>query len=239
MDLKLERNFELKICVDGPYERWTKDVIKGIENDSLMVFDSKEINPFSDIGDYEDVDKFIEEKARVKIKISEYLPLACQCIRFIDEETDIELKKYKEEEPGIPACYWSNIKRTILFPRYKDSLGPSAYIGEIIFFDNLTRDFPRQKGESEEPFKCVIAHELVHAFNKMIFIVPAFSNWDEFLKEALENGSNVHRAMTVLRRLENNIDSRDNERGLRELKKYWPNNAEKWFNAWQDMKKKK
>jgi hypothetical protein len=98
MDLKLDRKFELKICVDGAYEQWVNEVVNSIENNSLMVFDSKEENPFCDIYRYNEIDKFIKEKASVERKISEYLPLSCQCIRIIDEEADRELKNRKRKK---------------------------------------------------------------------------------------------------------------------------------------------
>jgi hypothetical protein len=148
------------------------------------------------------------------------------------------LKIEKEKNPDIRSSFWSNIKRTILFPRDKGSMGPSAYIGEIVLHKEVIRELSRYKSESEQPFKYLIAHELVHAFNKMIFIVPAFLDWNEFWEKALNHGSNCQNARQVLARLEAGIDCYGTNKELKELKKYWPSNAEKWFNAWQDLKKK-
>ena len=237
MDLKLERRFGLKICVNGRYKEWIQDVIRGIEKETLLVFDPKRTNSFSDINRCDKIDRFIEEKATLEYSISEYLPLACQCIRFMDEKIDTELKKQKDTKSDISACYCSNIEKTILFPRNNGLISPSAFIGEILLCFDITQ-LSCYRYESEKPFKYLIAHELVHAFNHMRFIVPAFFNWDSFWQKSLNSSIDCSKARTALKKVNGNIDKYGTDIELKELQKYWPNNAEEWVNAWQDLREK-
>jgi hypothetical protein len=237
MDLKLERQFRLSIYIDGRYKDWIEDVINNIEKETLRVFDAQKSGIFKNISFYSEIDRFLEEKAEVEIKIPEYLPLACQSIRFFYEDSDKELEAEKEKYPNIPASYWSNIRETILSQRGSSSLSPSAFIGRIVLYDDIMDVLPLTKKESENPFKYLIAHELIHAFNVMRFMVPAFMDWDSFYKNVLESGCDHWGAKQVLSRLDNVLDSYGTESELNELKKYWPSNAEKWFNAAKDIKR--
>jgi len=240
MKLKFERQFELKNCLDGKYKQWADEVIEGIENQELMVFGTKDEIRFCDVYRYGEIDEFIKEKAKEKINIVEYLPLACQCIRLIDKDTDIELKididkeqrEHEEKEFVIFASYWSNITRTVFPARPVEPLGPSAFIGEIVLQDIIITKLSQcKKDDSEYPFKCLIAHELVHAFNVMRLIVPAFLDWTNFWKKALQEGHQCQNARQLTARLKDNIDCYESDKELKELKKYWPSHAEEWFNA--------
>lgn len=235
MNRKFERQFELKNCLDGKCKQWADEVIKGIENQELMVFDTKDEIRFCDVYRYGEIDKFIKENAKEKINIIEYLPLACQCIRFIDEDTDIELKKDKEK---YFASYWSNTKRTILPTPPVEPLGPSAFIGEIILHDTIESGLSPYTNVSEAPFKGIMAHELIHAFDEMRLIVPAFRDWKNFWEKTLKKGSQCQHARQLMTRMKNNIDCYGSNKELKELKKYWSSQAEGWFNTLQKLKKK-
>ncbi len=234
MKLKIERYFALKNCLDGKYKQWADEIIEGIESQELTIFNTEDEVKFIDVYRNKEIDKFIKETARKKINISNYLPLVCQCIRFIDEDMDIELKKEQEEKKVLLASYWSNIKRAILPAPHMEPLGPSAFIGEIVLYDIESKLSP-YKDESEEPFKYLIAHELVHAFNEMRIIVPAFLDWKAFWEKILQGGSCCQDARQLMARTNRNIDSYGSNKELKELKKYWPSKAEGWFNSYKEL----
>jgi hypothetical protein len=232
--LEINRKYEFKICLKCPdedYQQWAEDVINLINNRTLKVFDPCDETLFRDVAccNYDTV----IEKAKDEIKISDYLPLACQCIRWIDICYDKELLPNNYTKL---ASYWSNINRS-LFPKYPaHPLGPSAFIGEIVLYEKLRDEIRTRNAESENRFKYVIAHELVHVFNEMRIIVPAFRNWDNFWERPLQNGNCCQKARDMKNRLNNYIDSYGTDVELSELKKYWPVSAETWFNSMRNTR---
>ena len=234
MELKIEREFSFKKCLNDKYEKWTNDVLDSLENKELMIFDAKDENPFSNICSYEKIDQFIEERTKEKINICDYLPLACQCVRNI-QDSDIELKKEQEEKKVLLASYWSNTNRTILPVSSILPESPAAFIGEIVLHDLIEDKLRPHKPKSEEPFKYIMAHELLHVFNGMRIIVPAFRDWKNFWAKALKKGQACSDAREVKKRIDNDID--DPDKVIMELEKYWPSKAEKWFNAFRSLNK--
>jgi hypothetical protein len=70
----------------------------------------------------------------------------------------------------------------------------------------------------------------------MRVIIPAFLDWKNFWEKALQKGSFCPNAIQIINRLDVKIDDPNKE--LSELKKYWPSNAEKWFNPYQELRNK-
>ena len=75
----------------------------------------------------------------------------------------------------------------------------------------------------------IIAHELVHVFNHMRFIVPAFKNWRSFWHTFLCCGWKANVLHSRLRDLNLYVDCYGEKGELESLKEFWPSQAERWF----------
>lgn len=75
------------------------------------------------------------------------------------------------------------------------------------------------------------AHELVHVFDVLKYLVPAFINWQTFWQNVLNTGSrcDVLVARMAVKRLF--IDDYGNKNEFASIEEWWPSRARKWFGA--------
>jgi Zn-dependent peptidase ImmA (M78 family) len=65
--------------------------------------------------------------------------------------------------------------------------GPVAFHGAIVFERDFIANIDNDP-KGEDKFKFVLAHELVHVFDFMRLLVPAFRNWKRFWKICMDKG---------------------------------------------------
>src|SRR5688500_9884534 len=74
--------------------------------------------------------------------------------------------------------------------------GPAAFTGEIVLTE---RAFPKDNSPEEiDAFAFVVAHELVHVFDAMRFVVPAIMDWKQCWNKMLQGGCRCEAARHAL-----------------------------------------
>ncbi|MEQ2005265.1 MAG: hypothetical protein ABMA26_00595 [Limisphaerales bacterium] len=200
-------------------------VIDAIENDTLMVYPtdvdfSTVLNCNDPVGDDSEMEIEIVDRATLPVSIREWLCVGVQTITAVGPDKD---------GPGTFGSYRSNIHRVLFTdPSYR-APGPAAHSGIISVSremisgptDEVTRD----------AFRFVVAHELVHAFHAMRFLVPAVMDWNTFYRVALDEGDKNWMAQEILECHSLALDNYRQESELAEVRAFWPSNADRWFNA--------
>ena len=210
------RHFKLKVSLSGdPFDRWAQEVIDGIENDELCVYHPDDKKAL-DLEMTAEGDIILEGRATLPVSIREWLPVGCQLIRwqlFSTKETLETLGMYR------------NNGSEVLWPKFGEyrPAGPAAFAGIVGLNVSVVRE--------QAPFKCLLAHELVHVFDTMRFVVPAFMNWDAFWSNVLDHGSRCETLWKAFDMREAFVDSYGAIQEVTELRRYWPKNADGWFDA--------
>lgn len=205
------------------FKKWADEVIQEIERDELLVYDPKDANALSNAFD-ENGEELLLSQAKIPISIREWLCVGCQCIRFTDP-APLE---------NAVACYKYNVAE-VLCPVYEDYKpeGPTAFIGEILI-SNQAREYT-----DEHKFKCIIAHELIHVFDMMRYIVPAFMDWRSFWKYVLGEGSRCDMLQTQFNDKGGFIDSYGEKKELAMIETHWPSQSKIWFDAFRKTNESK
>jgi hypothetical protein len=219
------RTFRLENRIDqygpdypGPH-KWVEEVLSTIERDELLVFDPQDKDVLQSVFNSQGEEP-LEAKATLPVLLREWLPVGCQCIRWFDSREE------KEEKSGAVGCYQHNAF-TILWPPgiRTSSQGPAAFVGEIAM---------KFMVDSEDRFKCVLAHELVHVFDMLKLLVPAFTNWRTFYTNVLDGGLANEDAGRRHRDIGIFIDDYGGECERLRLVDYWPSQADRWFKAFRE-----
>jgi hypothetical protein len=223
---QLTRTFEMKISRNlHSFRKWANQVIQGIEKDKLLT-----VNPDRELvldlacdGSFE-----VNSCYSTPINIKEWLPIACQSIR-----AQAGIGDDFERETYI-ACYKSNAAE-VLFPIGAVSmpLGPVAFSGEIIFKSEYILATDIDKARSENAFKFILAHELVHVFNMLRLLVPAFKNWKKFWNVCLAEGIACDSINQLWNYQNVFVDTYGTEIEYLMIEEYWPQQAKKWFDAFR------
>lgn len=227
------RKYELKLCLPFPsqlYEQWAKEVIESIEQDELLVFDPKDTEGLRSIFD-NDGSELIHANAKTPVSIKEWLPVGCQCIRYA----------YREEMESYKTAYalYSPNARQVLWPPWAEHKpeGPAAFCGEILFSEKIATRHKEPFFESK--FKCMVAHELVHVFEYLRFIVPAFTDWRSFWHTFLDDGRANDRLIGNVSAGNAFVDQYGTQLELSRIQEYWPSQAKEWFSALHVEKKER
>ena len=154
--------------------------------------------------------------AKIPVKIREWLPVAVQSVTW-DEGA----------APDVYGCYRHNINEALFAPDSTlDPPGPAAYWGRVSVNQRLAG--------SPGAVMCVVAHELVHAFRFLPFLVPAFLNWRRF-REA--NGLSGDLLLNHLMALNNFLDDYG-QAEIQELETFWPaKNVREWVKEFSAVEK--
>jgi hypothetical protein len=100
--------------------------------------------------------------------------------------------------------------------------GPAMFNAEIVLFD---------VPDDEDGFKCTVAHELVHSFDFLRWLVPAVQNWRQFFNHALRGGEACEAVASALENRRLYLDDYGTMNELGEMRLYWPSHADRWFHA--------
>ena len=213
------RTFQLKVEVPLHFGL-VFDVLHSIENDTLNVFHPNDLYALEPVFDKSRA-ILLNGRATLPISILEWLCVGCQLI---------SMGGYDYTFPeGALAIYRSNAEEC-LHPR--DGIrpaGPAAFFGQILM---TKQALPMNDSQQEiDRFKFIVAHELVHTFDKMRIVVPAFLDWKSFWRTALAEGGKCDLAVANVTYNSRLIDSYGSANELAMVEQYWPSQAERWFNA--------
>lgn len=219
------RKFKLENALLVHHFNWANEVIESIENDELLVYDPKDKDAFCNDFDENGAERLLS-RAKTPISIKEWLCVGCQCIRYKYEGTD-----EKTSENAV-ACYRHNGPK-VLWPAYSnwELEGPAAFIGEILILGQIRNEC--FSGSNENAFKFIIAHELVHVFDILKYVVPAFIDWQSFWKCVLGDGMSCDILQTQLNFKGLFVDSYGKSNELAMIEQYWPSQAKVWFDAFR------
>ncbi len=247
------RNFSLRIDLGrGVLEQYVREVIDCMEKDVLTVCRPLHPDIIYALGkwkkgstEYEHAKKLrSKEKAEylqsmlMDVRIRDWLSVGCQCIRF-----GVTSDAKKSKTAGPVACYESSSE--VLWPvngwhRCIRPAGPAAFVGEIIISHHLQKDSPEYNTpQYSHYFKHIISHELLHVFNYMRFVVPAFINWQVFWDKFLWNGMLCSEVIDVLEQSNEIIDRYGTKYELARLQEFWPSHAKKWLDGYRRYRNKK
>jgi len=202
------------------YSRFAEEVISAIETDTINVFRPDDEHALDYVQDGDGAE-LIDARATFSVSIREWLPVACQFIRL---ETAYDRELYGQDE--CLAYYRSNACE-VLWPVESEPAGPAALMaGVVVRYEAL-----KHEDAEYNCLKCVLAHELVHAFHAMRFVVPAFLNWRSFWRKVLNEGTScdVLASNADARRLF--LDRYGDGNELAEIMAFWPSQGRKWFGA--------
>lgn len=220
---RLQRTFALRNelnykCVS----EWADEVVSRIEKKTLKVFDPEDDKAL-DYWQDKDGALLPLKRARHSVSICEWLPVGCQCIRWGECSS-----------PTAWGTYENNLHRVVCPPdRQYIPQGPRAFVGEIVIANRLRREWVgRTHTQTENAFKFLVAHELVHVFDCLRYLVPAMKNWQAFWHHVLGEGgfsdvllSNWDCATFV--------DHYGTDIELGAVAEYWPSQADKWFEGFE------
>ena len=214
-----KRRFQTDIGLQS-YSRYAEAVISGIETDTINVFQPDDEHALDYVQD-EDGAELIDRRATLPVSIREWLPVVCQFIRL---ETACDRALHG---PGECLAYYRSNACEVLWPEEFAPAGPGALIAGIVARPEVLKEDDAE----HNCLQCVLAHELVHAFNAMRFVVPAFLNWRSFWRKVLNEGTSCdilasnHDGRGLF------LDNYGHENELAEIMTFWPSQGRKWFEA--------
>ena len=226
------------------FSRCAEEVIDEIENETILVYAPGDCIVEQCTGRDAEGREFIDpDTATVPANVKEWLPVVCQFIRW---EQGILGTLDDEHDSNTCAWYASNANRVMWPPEDTDAMdvaGPAALVAGIVLrreklIDNAVMTNPKWTKQWHR-LKCVIAHELVHAFYAMRFIVPAFTNWRKFWKESLHEGSIADSLLWNHFDSQLGLDDYGGENELAEILRFWPSQGRQWFEAMRIPKKRR
>lgn len=231
------RNFEFVNSLQwSNCQQWANEVIDSIEKKDLLVFDPKDSSALYTKRDTDGA-MLLCSNAELPVKISEWLGVGCQRIRWFAPRTDNRPNGGKDTDRSCLAYYEHNAAK-VLWPNSIDfePQGPPAFWGEIIILDHENKWMTRYDTDAERVFKCIVAHELVHVFEMLRLLVPAFMNWRAFYENVLADGCNNDLADSLYHELSLFVDAYGEKNELRSMQVYWPSQADSWLAALREGK---
>lgn len=204
-------------------QTWLEEVIDGIEKDELLVFPADKEADLQSLQ--ADGSILLNAGATEPVSIREWICVGCQRIRWGD------LGEFIEQEDCI-AAYRSNGHKVLLPPAATGKpVGPAGFLAEIVLNPGIMQWVAAGDDESEAKFKFVIAHELVHVFDNMRLLVPAFRDWESFWDVVLHQGTACDIVLNLQFDVDRFVDSYGEESELAMVREYWPSQADAWFGS--------
>jgi len=176
------------------------------------------------------------------VSIPEWFCVACQRIRWETEEDAGRAGR----EAGDVAWYASNAAESLFglrvelgTPSIFKPVGPAGCTGEIVLTFHAQQLLCSDDPDDHNKFRFIVAHELVHAFKAMRFIVPAFLDWDTYWATALQLGSKADCPAEMLHICGKCLDQYGSDAELQMIEEYWPSGARQWFKAFYGRTRKR
>jgi hypothetical protein len=208
---------QFKLTIEVPhYFPLVEEVLDSIEQDTLYVFQPDDESAFACAVDEDNIE-VLNKRATLPVSIREWLCVGCQLI---------EMKCCPHED--VLATYNSNLFESIL--AYEDTpLGPACFWGKIgLCKGRIWKDYDDVEHDA---FRFTVAHELIHVFDTLRLIVPAFMDWKTFWRKALHDGESCDLAWNMFNATAGFVDRYETELEKASVAEYWPSKVEEWFRA--------
>lgn len=226
---RVVRSFTLTIDFRAPgfpFQKWAEEVVECIEVGTLCAFSPGDASALDTVLTNDGEEDF-GAKLSSEESIREWLPVGCQLMGWSESFG----RNQPSKEEGVLGRYWHNAHE-MLFPSVAPGRGvvppgPAGFMGRIILYRN-------SQLETEDVFKWILAHELVHCFDTLSFLIPAARNWKNFWWKSLKGGEACDIAQSRFGNVAQFLDNYGNYGLASELaavKRHWPSHADRWFKA--------
>ncbi|NLF68733.1 MAG: hypothetical protein GX575_06715 [Candidatus Anammoximicrobium sp.] len=227
----VKRTLEVDLTWLEPLTPAVLEVFECMEKDTIDVFRPDDEDAFAvvrdDAGGWD-----IRAKANLSVSIPDWFCVACQRIR-----------RENEEDQGLNqraiAWYKRNAAESLFGLSHQgvtslmQPVGPAGCTGEIVFTDRVEQLLCSGAPSDRDRFRFIVAHELVHVFDAMRVIVPAFMDWDTYWEKALHDGCCTDRPVEILQRCSEGLDQYGSDIELGLIEEYWPSKSRQWFEAFR------
>lgn len=157
----------------------------------------------------------------VSVPLLEWLPVACQRVAW---STKLHL-------PALGGYRHNLFQSLLVIDEERPPTGPAGYAAQIVVNQSWFWD---KANYNPDAFHCIVAHEFVHVFRFMPFIVPAFQDWGTYWG-AVECWQPDDR--NLVNYLNSFVDDYGGPNELSELQAWFPDElAGQWFSALRSTK---
>jgi hypothetical protein len=235
--VRRQRTFRLEINLP-PLDEYAWDVINSIEPNDIQVVNPRNTHALDDIIDSSG-STLIDADATLSVPLEDWLAVGCQRIRWEDGPENVL-------PTGAAGMYTGNFD-AIFGKTFASSspFGQAVFMGQIILPREMREAYVHCPKDEKEAFislfQFILAHELVHVFDYLKYLVPAFMDWRAFWKNILGEGNSTDLLFERLCDKGVFIDDYGKENELESIRLWWPSRAEKWFSArkldWKNIRK--
>ena len=227
--IRRQRTFSLDVSLP-PLDEYVWDVINSIEKETIEVVDPNDPAALDDVTDSSGA-LLLDSDAKLTVSLSDWFAAGCQKIRWEEpEENTLSI--------GTGGVYQSNAEVVFGSPGAESQpLGPSVFVGQIVLPLDIQDAFLQCRTNEQETasflssFQFVVAHELVHVFDKMKYLVPAFMDWRAFRTNILADGTRTDLLLSRMSAKSMFVDDYAGQNELESLRIWWPSRADEWFRA--------
>ena len=226
--IRRQRSFSLDVSLP-PLSDYAWDVINSIEKETIEVVDPTDPAALDEVTDSTGA-FLLDSDAKLTVKLSDWIAVGCQKIRWEEPEENIL-------PIGTGGVYTSNFQIAFGRPGSESPpLGPSVFIAEIVLPLDIRDTFLQCETKQDidsfvSSFQFIVAHELVHVFDKMKYLVPAFMNWRAFRTNILADGMNSDNLLFRMSAKSGFVDDYAKQNELESIRIWWPSRADEWFRA--------
>ncbi len=214
-----------------PLQAAAWDVVQSIERHTVRVCDPANDRAMDDVWSPEGA-FLVDSDATLEVPLEDWLAVGCQRMRWEEARDEPAMS---DETLGL---YSHNATAAFGGP-YQESKphGPSVFVGEVILprrMQNAYLEHSQNRRDSAaitRAFQLVVAHELVHVFDVLKYIVPAFMDWPRFWRDVLGEGTRSDLFFGRLCIKSRFIDDYGGPNELASLRDWWPSRATDWWRA--------
>lgn len=238
-----KRAFQLQVQLPCALRRpsaYAWDVISSIEQKTIKIVDPHDSNVL-DYSTDSDGAFLVDSNAILTVPLKEWLAVGCQRIRWEREDQN----EIKDNALGMFKANYEDVFGTQYGDR--EPLGPTVFVGEIVLPREIREAFFCCSGKKEladlvHTFQFILAHELVHVFDALKYLVPAFKNWRAFWKNVFNQGCSIGAIYERLSDKAMFLDDYGHNNEFESIRYYWPSRADTWFQTreldWSDLGKR-
>lgn len=237
----IRREFQLDLGELGPFAPAVMEVLQTVQKDTIGVYRPDDEEAFRTRFD-EGGHQVLHEAANLNVSIPEWLCAACQSIRWESEEdaawegrTSTTLAWYSHNTNGTLFAVNSRLGTGTL----RKPVGPAGFQGEIVLTFGMQQWLCSGNEKDRDKFRFVVAHELVHVFEGMRVIVPAFIDWDTYWERALRGGLQADAPAEIAQRSSKCLDQYGGLSELAMIEEYWPSETKRWCEAFRGPSRKR
>ncbi len=224
-----KRTYSLNVHLP-PLDDYAWDVVRSIEQPQIRVVDPVNGHALDCVTDTHGA-ILLDSDETMTVPLAQWLVVGCQSIRW-RVWGDGPLDK------GVVGTYKSNYS-SIFGPCCAETRppGPAIFTGEIVLPSSIKRAWLACKEDRKKAagianaVQLILAHELVHAFDLLKYLVPALLNWPGFWRNVLQEGCLNDELYTRIDDRSSFIDDYSGPNELAQIRYWWPSRADTWFGA--------